>query len=206
MSENEGSIIGVQRGISFNKEEHSKLQKYMGDIRILKWLEHYETAFKLTAAMNIFIRKQYNDHRPLLLNDRIPLSGNDAGIHHNKVTASGIVGMVNILANQSTQFYNYMSMGSGTMQATIGQRKLQAEEARLSVLKDGSSIARGNVWNHVGNFGYGIRTGKYYEYGIHNGPLEPSKMLARSVLPNGLQQTQNETFLMVSHSMVFAPK
>ena len=36
-----------------------------------------------------------------------------AGIADNKITALGVVGIVNILANQSVRFFIYMSMGLG---------------------------------------------------------------------------------------------
>jgi hypothetical protein len=198
-------IIGIQRGITWNVEEYDKLQKYMEDIRLYQWHGDHDSAFLLTACLNIYIRRQYNDHRPSLLH-RTRVEANDAEIGTNKITATGIIGIVNILANQSIRYYFYMSMGLGTTPEAIGQKRLTAEMARLSVLRDGSMAGRGNVWNHVGNFGYGIPTNRYYEFGIHDSPLEPSKMLSRSVLATGLQQTQSETFLTASHSAIFTPK
>ena len=118
------------------------------------------------------------------------MTANDAGIADNKITALGVVGIVNILANQSIKFFIYMSMGLGTTLETIGQKKLSEEIVRVSVLRDGSMAARGSVGTYVGNFGYGVQTNKYWEFGIHDSPLEPSLMLSRSVLPSGLQQTQ----------------
>ena len=199
------TLIGVQRGISWNRDEYPKLKEYMDRINLYKWYGDYESAFRLTSFLNIFIRRQYNDHRPSCLY-RTKVSANDAGISDNKITASGVIGIVNLLANQSVRYFIYMSMGLGTTLETIGQKKLTEEIVRVSVLRDGSMAARGNVWNHVGNFGYGVRTNKYWEFGIHDSPLEPSLMLSRSVLPSGLQQTQNETFLTASHSTVVIPK
>ena len=198
-------ILGVQRGITWSVDDYQKLQDFMKMIRLYEWHGDHESAFRLTAYLNIYIRRQYNDHRPSMLY-RTKVEANDAEIGMNKITSSGIIGIVNILANQSIRFYFYMSMGLGTTPEAIGQKKLTSEVARLSVLKDGSMAARGNVWNHVGNFGYGIPTNKYYEFGIHDSPLEPSKMLSRSVLATGLQQTQNETFLTASHSGIFIPR
>ena len=199
------TLIGVQRGITWSRDEYPKLKEYMDKINLYKWYGDYESAFRLTSFLNIFIRKQYNDHRPSYLY-KTKVSANDAGISDNKITALGVVGIVNILANQSIKFFIYMSMGLGTTLETIGQKKLSEEIVRVSVLRDGSMAARGNVWNHVGNFGYGVQTNKYWEFGIHDSPLEPSLMLSRSVLPSGLQQTQNETFLTASHSTVVIPK
>jgi len=177
----------------------------MDKIHMYRWLGDFNSAFRLTAFLNIFIRKQYNDHKPSQLH-KTKVSAIDAGIADNKITAPGVIGIVNQLANQSVKFFIYMSMGIGTTVETIGQKKLTQEVVRVSVLRDGSMAARGNVWNHVGNFGYGVTTNKYWEFGIHDAPLEPSLMLSRSVLPSGLQQTQNETFLTASHSTVVIPK
>jgi len=199
------SIMGVQRGVLWSKDEYHKLKDYMDKINLYKWFGDFDSAFKLTAYLNIFIRKVYNDHRPDTLY-KTKVSATDAGIADNKITAPGVVGLVNILADQSVKFFIYMSMGTGTTIETIGQKRLSEEVVRVSVLRDGSMAARGNVWNHVGNFGYGVKTAKYWEFGIHDSPLEPSLMLSRSVLPTGLQQTQNETFLTASHSTVVIPK
>ena len=177
----------------------------MDDIRLYRFYGDYDSAFRLTALLNIFIRKQFNDQRPSLLH-KTRISANDAIVGTNKITSSGVVGIVNTLANQSIRLYIYMSIGTGITPEAIGQKQLVSEQARLSVLKDGGMAARGNVWNHVGNYGYGIPTAKYTEFGIHDLPLEPSQMLSRSVLENGLQHTQNDTFLTASHSCVFVPK
>jgi hypothetical protein len=159
----------------------------------------------LSAYLNIFIRYTYNDHRPTLLY-KTRVEALDAEIADNKITSSGIAGIVDTLANNSIQFYHYMSMGLGRTPEAIGQTDLITPEARISVLKDGSMSGRGNVWNHVGNFGYGIASNRYYEFGIHNSPTSDSQMLSRSVLSNGLLQRQNETFLTASHSTIFTPK
>lgn len=198
-------IIGIQRGVVWNVEEYEKLQEFMRTISLYKWYGDYDSAFKLTAYLNIFIRRVSNDHHPTTLY-KTKVEANDALVGDNKITSSGIIGIVNTLANQTIKFYNYMSMGLGTVPETIGQKRLISEKARLSVLKDGSMAARGNVWNHVGNFGYGIETNKYFEFGIHDSPLDPSNMLSRSVLVSGLQQIQNDTFLTASHSCVFIPR
>jgi hypothetical protein len=198
-------ILGIQRGITWDADDFEKLSNYMEMIRVYQWYGDYESAFKLTAYLNIYIRKQFNDHRPSQLY-KTDVSALDAAIGPNKITSTGIIGIVNLLANQSVRYYFYMSIGTGTTPEAIGQKHLSAEAGRLSVLKDGSMAARGNVWNHVGNFGYGMPTAKYYEFGVHDSPLEPSKMLSRSVLTTGLQQTQNETFLTASHSSIFIPR
>jgi hypothetical protein len=198
-------IIGIQRGITWNVEDFEKLQQYMHDIRLYKWFSDYDSAFKLTAYLNIFIRKTYNDHRPTMLY-KTKVEAIDAGIADNKIMADGIIGIINTLANQSFSFYDYMSMGTSVVPETIGQKKLLTEIVRLSVLKDGGMAARGNAWNHVGNFGYGVPTAKYYEFGIHNSPNDDALMLSRSVLKDGLQQYQNDSFLTASHTAIFIPK
>lgn len=198
-------LVGIQRGIVFGRDDYMKIKNYMNKIRQYHFFRDYESAFNLTAMLNIFIRKQYNDHRLSQLHD-MKVEAIDASIGSNKVTSLGIIGLVLILSNQSNKFFNYFSMGRGATPETIGQRRLIDEEVRVSMLVDGGVVARGNVWNHVATLGYGVATGKYFEFGIHDGPLEPSTMLARSVLPNGLDHVQNDSFLVASHSTVFNAK
>ena len=171
------NLIGIQRGILWSREDYPKLKEYMDKIHMYRWLGDFNSAFRLTAFLNIFIRKQYNDHKPSQLH-KTKVSAIDAGIADNKITAPGVIGIVNQLANQSVKFFIYMSMGIGTTVETIGQKKLTQEVVRVSVLRDGSMAARGNVWNHVGNFGYGVTTNKYWEFGIHACHL-PSNITAR---------------------------
>jgi len=96
-------------------------------------------------------------------------------------------------------------MGDNPTPERVGQKNLVHEEIRVSVQKEGSMAARGSVWNHVGNMGYGVRTDKYYEFGVHN-KAEGGRMLSRSVLENGIDQVQNDTFLTPSHSSIFEPQ
>lgn len=204
-----GRFWGLQRGIVWSADDFEKLDTFMQQIRILKWMGDYDAAFTRTAELNKFIRKTYNDHHPNTL-CKINVEGVDADIGHNKIMSIGIVGIVQQLAMQSDRFYLWMSMGTSTTPERIGQKKLLAEEIRVSVQKDGSMAGRGSVWNHVANFGYGVRSDTYYEFGVHDADQEPeeptdpiSRLLARAVLPNGLEHTQNDTFITASHSTVW---
>jgi hypothetical protein len=198
-------LIGIQRGIVWNVDDYDKLQEYMNMIKTYNFYHDYQSAHNLTTMLNSFIRQTFNDHHPTLLH-KTHVSAIDASWSHNKITASGIIGLVLILSNQSNRFFNYFSMGRGTTPEAIGQKHLIDEEVRVSMLVDGGITAHGNVWNHVANLGYGVRSGTYYEFGIHDGPLEPSLMLSRSVLPNGLIHVQNDSFMTASHSTIFVAK
>lgn len=200
---------GVQRGVLWSADDYSKLQDYMSKIRLYRWLKDFDSAFRLTALLNIFIRKVYDDHRPTELY-KTKVEAVDASLSHNKITSTGVVGMVQQLALQTDRFYLWCSMGTNTTPERIGQKKLLAEEIRVSVQKDGSMAGRGSVLNHVANFGYGVRSDTYYEFGVHDANQEPvtaddppSRMLSRSVIPNGLEHTQNDTFITASHSSVW---
>lgn len=193
---------GVQRGVLWSADDYDKLNNYMQQVRNLNWFGETDAAFKRTADLNIFIRRTYDDHHPTELGN-LKVEAIDASLGHNKITSPGVVGMVQILAMQSDKYYLWCSMGTNTTPERIGQKKLFAEEIRVSVQKDGGMAGRGNVWNHVANFGYGVRTDTYYEFGVHDADDEPSRMLARSVIPNGLEQTQNDTFITASHSTVW---
>jgi hypothetical protein len=198
-------LIGTQRGVLWNVDDYFKLQDFMGLVRRYNSIGDYESAFNLTTILNMFIRKTYDDHHPNLLH-RIRVEALDADIHHNIITAAGNTCMVQILSNQSTRFFLWMSMGTSTVPEAIGQNALLAEVIRIPITTNGSVAAHGHVWNHVANLGYGPPTNTYYEFGIHDAAQEPSNMLSRSVLTTGLSHTQNSTFLTASHSTVFVSK
>lgn len=197
-------IPGIQRGITWNVEDYFRLQDFMKTIRSYNSIGDYESAFNLTSYLNSFIKDTYNDHHPTQLY-KTKVEGVDAAIHHNIITSLGISAMVQILSNFNNQYFLYLSMGTSTTPEAIGQNALLNEVIRIPITTNGSIAAHGQIWNHVGNLGYGPPTNTYYEFGIHNGPQEPSTMWSRSVLPTGLSHTQNSSFLTVSHSTVFIP-
>lgn len=202
---NEPVMKGIQRGALFHREDYEKVQSILEKIRMYNWLKDYESSYNLTLLFNQHIRARSNDHHPTFIHD-VKVEAQNASIGHNKITASGIVGLFLIFANQSNQFFNYASLGRSNIPETIGQRKLIDEEVRISMLVDGGIIARGNIINHIGQFGYGVRTGNYYEFGIHDAPLEPSLMFARAVLPTAINHIQNDSFMTGSHSTILVAK
>lgn len=197
--------MGIQRAISWNVEDYGKIKDYMRKIRFSTFLGHHDFAYQLTKIFNAFIKKRANDHKPTKLY-HTDVEAIDAILGFNKVTTRGIIWIVAKLANQARKDQYYMSIGTSKVAETIGQRKLISPKARLSVLNDGGMAARGNVLNHIGTFGYGLETGVYYEFGIHDDAFEPSNMFSRSVISTGLQQTQNDKFLTASHSAIFEPR
>lgn len=201
----DNQIIGIQRGIVFDKDDFNKMQDYMKNIRLYNFLGDHDSAFNLSALLNIYIRRQYNDHKPSILH-KTKIEAKDADISTNKITAPGAAACILILTGLSNKFFNWMSMGKATAPETIGQRKLIDERIRIPILVNGSVAAHGLIWNHVGNMGYGPPTDTYYEFGIHDGPIEPTTMLSRSVISGGLAHIQNQSFLTASHSSIFVPK
>jgi hypothetical protein len=196
---------GIQRGALFHREDFDKIKSLLDKIRLYNWFGDYESSYTLTLLINQHIRACVNDHHPTTIHD-IKVEAQNASITHNKITSSGIVGMFLIFANQSNKFFNYASLGRSNIPETIGQRKLIDEEVRVSMLVDGGIVARGNIINHVAQFGYGVRTGNYYEFGIHDAPLEPSLMFARAVLPTAINHIQNDSFMIGSHSTILVAK
>lgn len=199
-----GNFWGLQRAASWYIDDYMKLVDYHNKVNLLSWLGNHDIAFRMTADFNIFIRKVWNDHHPNKLGNTF-VEAIDASLDHNMIVANGIVGIVQQLGLQTTDAFLWVSMGDNQTPERIGQKNLISEEMRVSVQKDGSMAARGSVWNHVGNMGYGVRTDKYYEFGIHN-KAEGGRMLSRSVLENGVDQVQNDTFLTPSHSSIFEPQ
>lgn len=200
-------VQGIQRAALFSADDYNQIMNYNARVRMLNWLGETDTAFQLTDNLNNFMDKTYNDHRPtLFVNNNARVEAMNAIKGPNKVTSAGVVGMVMILSQQSQLYYLYVSMGLGTTPEAIGQKALQNEQMRVSVETDGSQAGRGNVWNHVGTMGYGAISGTYTEFGIHDKPEEPSRMLARSVIEAGVEHQQNDTFVAASHSLIFEIK
>lgn len=199
-------LVGIQHAASFNVEDYQNLQDYNQRVRMLNWLGYADEAFELTDNLNNFMKKRHDDHRAPLCFDNKKIEAIDAIVGTNKVVSSGVVGMVQLLAQNSQEFFLYVSMGLGTTPEAIGQKNLQDEQMRVSVETDGSQAGRGSVWNHVGTMGYGAISGNYTEFGIHNKPEEPSRMLARSVITDGVTHVQNDTFVAASHSLIFEIK
>jgi hypothetical protein len=197
------SIHGIQRAAAFHIDDYLFMKNYFDSINWYKWIGEENYAFKLSSEFNVYLRRHFNDHHNANLYGKQAF---DIDIHHNIITAQGIVGMVAQLANQTNKSFTYGSMGFSSVPETIGQKTLIDEKIRVSVLVDGSIIARGNVLNHLINFGYGPISGKYYEFGIHDSDQEPSRMLARAVLKSGVDHTQNKSFVTGSHSTIFSPK
>jgi hypothetical protein len=203
-SKSKWKTYGIQRGILWSVDSFETIKNYMKKIRLYQWYGDHQSAFNLTEILNDFIKNCYNDHRSDILHkDSVHAISSD--ISHNKITSSGISALLLIASNQSNKFFNYASLGRSTTPETIGQRHLIDEEVRVSMIIDGGIEAMGNLWNHVATFGYGVTTGKYYEIGIHDGPQEPSTMFSRSVLPAGIDHTQNESFMTVSHTSIWEP-
>lgn len=200
-------VLGVQRAALFSADDYDQMMNYNSRVRMLNWLGDTDRAYQLTDDLNKFMDKTYNDHRPnIYLHNNTKVEALDAIKGTNKVTSAGVVGMVQILSQTSQEYFIYVSMGLGTTPEAIGQKNLQNEQMRVSVETDGSQAGRGNVWNHVGTMGYGAISGRYTEFGVHNKPEEPSRMLARSVITDGVEHEQNDTFIAASHSLIFEIK
>jgi len=204
-SESQATIKGIQRGAVFNRQDYNNVKTIMEKIRLYNWYKDYDSAFNLTLLLNDHIKQRSNDHHPTTIHN-LKAEAQQAGITSNKITAAGIVGMFLIFANQSSKFFYYGSLGRSNVPETIGQRKLFDEEVRISMLVDGGVVARGNIINHVAQFGYGVRTGDYYEFGIHDAPLEPSLMFSRAVFTTPIHHDQNDSFMTGSHSTILVSK
>jgi hypothetical protein len=204
-TDNIPSIVGIQRAALFHREDYDRFSNLMKRMRLYNWYHDYDSSFNLSLMINEHIKKRFDDHHPTMIYDT-KIEAQSASIGHNKIPSSGVVGILLILANQSNRFFNYASLGRSNIPETIGQQRLIDEEVRISMVQDGNIVAKGNIMNHFAQFGYGVRTGKYVEFGIHDGPIEPSLMFSRSVLPNAMDHIQGDGFMSGSHTTVLVPE
>ena len=197
--------IGIQRAISWNADDYSKIMEYTKRIQFANFLHEYDHAYMMTKILNSHIKKRANDHKPNKLYHMDNIESIDAILGFNKITTRGIIEFVKKQASQPVDDFVIMSIGTSKIPEAIGQKALYVPVARLPILLYGGVTAKGNVLNHVGTFGYGLESNTYYEFGIHNAPLG-GIMFSRSVIESGLKQEQNNTFLTGSHSAVFEVK
>ena len=97
-----------------------------------------------------------------------------------------------------------MAMGTSSAPATIGQRQLGEEVARVNCDSDGALTARGNVLSQVGNFGYGVASVSISEFGGFDADVD-GNMYFRATLADPLTHTQGSTFVSASHATAFIP-
>jgi hypothetical protein len=196
------NVVGVQRAVLWDAAHYSKLQRFFRSLRFYHYTDP-KKEYLLSESFDDYIDAVYNDHHGL----QFEFTGTealDAQVHSNVITSRGAVGFVAILANTSDQFFKFMAMGTSSAPATIGQRQLGTEIARVSCDTDGALTARGNVLSQVGNFGYGAPTNQIYEFGGFNKDVD-GDMYFRATLSDPLTHTQGSTFVSASHATAFIP-
>ena len=175
----------------------------MRNVRALSFVNPEKGGY-LVECLDDYIDSIYNDHHGLQFEFAGGAEAIESQVHSNVITSRGVVAMVSILANTSDQYFKFFAMGTSTAPATIGQRQLGTEIARVNCDSDGALTPRGNVLSHVANFGYGAVTSQISEFGGFDNSIQ-GNMYFRAVLDSPLTHTQGSTFVTASHATQFVP-
>lgn len=126
------------------------------------------------------------------------------GCKKNKILKDGLTRFNLIMANKSSGFPFFYASGTGTSPVSIGNKKLDDENARVDMRKDGILDATGNVLFMRARFPSGIADADISEFGACDLAEDPSTFFWRVVLDPSevLEHTQNQTWYNSSHYLV----
>lgn len=122
----------------------------------------------------------------------------------NKILKDGLTRFNLIMANKSSGFPFFYASGIGTSPVSIGNKKLDDENARVDMRRDGILDATGNVLFMRARFPSGIADADVSEFGACDLAEDPSTFFWRVVLDSNevLEHTQNQTWYNSSHYLV----
>lgn len=126
------------------------------------------------------------------------------GVHPNKILKDGLTRLNLIMAGKSGGFFYFIASGEGTSPVSIGNKKLDNENARVDMRTDGILDAFGNTLFMRARFPTGIPDATITEFGACDAAEDPSTFCWRVVLDptEYLEHTQNETWYNSSHYLV----
>ena len=124
-------------------------------------------------------------------------------INHNLVMWDGITRFTEIISGESTEYFDYMGMGTGTTPATFDDIQLEVEVARVWLRTSGDVNSDGIVLKATAIFPPGTPSSNITEFAAFD--LSASGVMEFRVVIDGapLGHIQSETFVQNSHSIVF---
>jgi len=135
----------------------------------------------------------------------------EIGISKNKVVNDGLVRVAELVTGtvglnsgfqQSTGFFSYNAVGSGTNPVSASDYQLQAEVARVGLADSGFQTAAGQIMRFGGFYAPSTVSCTVNESGVFDDP-NSGVMLYRTVFPlgQGITHTVNVDFFSVAHSI-----
>lgn len=164
-----------------------------------------EMAMQLGHYWDMQLFYKHDDQRSKIDPKLEPLS---ASKQPNKILKDGMTRLMLICADKSAEFFWFVASGTGTSTPTIGQKNLDAENARVDMRADGHMDAFGNILFFRARFGTGIPTATIREFGGCDEPEDPSKFAWRVVLPEAekVEHVQFQTWYSASHYLIASAK
>ena len=127
---------------------------------------------------------------------------------HNLVMWDGLTRFNELIAGESTDYFDFMGSGIGTTPPTFADPGLENEKVRVDMRITGDINADGIVLKSTAAFPPGVPTEPtgYSEFAAFDTDNEvDSKMEYRVVIDPPLGQIQNVTFMQASHTIVLQP-
>ena len=174
-------------------------KRYPGVRRDLKILRH-----NLQAEFEGNLDRIWNDKKSgTYFHKGEPFEPHQVNINHNLVMWDGIGRFTELISGESTDYFDFMAMGTGVTSPTFGDTKLEIEVARVWMREAGDLNSDGIVLKSTAAFPPGVPTSDIMEFGaldlVSNGQLE-----FRVVIDGDpLHHIQGDTFVQNSHSIVF---
>lgn len=156
----------------------------------------YAEKFRLTEEFDRQVHRIWDDKRTGTKLEPLQVSRS-----RNKKLASGIARDNLILAGKAGLLFEFQASGTNASKASIGQKKLFAENARI----EAELHPQGNILKSVARYPTEIPSATICEFGGCDSPSDPTTFSWRSVIESvddRLQHQQNETEYTGSHSEI----
>ena len=124
--------------------------------------------------------------------------------NHNLPMWDGLTRYNEIVAGESTDYFNFMGAGIGTTQPTFADPGLEDEKIRVDILRQGDLSADGIVLKSTAAFPPSLPTeaAGFSEFGGFDTDAEDAKMEYRVVIDPPLHHIKDVTFMQASHTTV----
>lgn len=121
---------------------------------------------------------------------------------HNLEMWEGLTRYTELIAGESTDYFNFMAGGIGTAEPAFSDFEMEQEIVRVNLNRDGDINSDGIILKSTAAFPPGVPENNISEFGGFD-QEENGKMEYHVVVDPPLHQIQDITFMQASHNTVF---
>jgi hypothetical protein len=160
------------------------------------------------------MQKQFLDNIDRIWNDQksgtyfpkgMPFEPHQVSVRHNLVMWDAITRFTELIAGESSKFFYYMLMGTGTTEPTFADPGLETEVARVDMRIAGDINSDGITLKNTAAFPTGVPTLDITEFGASDSDSDGTLEYRVLVEGSPLHHKQGETFVQASHTIVLQP-